>query len=164
MAQREKFDVLTLTDKDKQLLNKFTEKRKLFDAYIESNKLELFTCPGCGYPTLSERGGYEICAVCNWEDDGQDNEHADEIWGGPNQRLTLIENRINIGKALEEIADRWDGAINLHPDEIMRAFKRHEERMNAFDDDEMMDATTDDPIWKAWAAQKKVLLHELIKR
>jgi hypothetical protein len=31
-----------------------------------------YSCPCCGHVTLSERGGYEICAECGWEDDGQD--------------------------------------------------------------------------------------------
>lgn len=31
---------------------------------------ELFACPCCGYLTLSQRGMYEICEVCFWEDDG----------------------------------------------------------------------------------------------
>ena len=31
--------------------------------------MELFICPCCGERTLSELDGYEICAVCNWEDD-----------------------------------------------------------------------------------------------
>ena len=26
-------------------------------------------CPVCGKTTFSEEGGYEICRVCNWEDD-----------------------------------------------------------------------------------------------
>jgi hypothetical protein len=26
-------------------------------------------CPCCGSHTLSKRGAYEICSVCNWEDD-----------------------------------------------------------------------------------------------
>jgi hypothetical protein len=30
---------------------------------------------------LSERGGYEICSVCISEDDKQDDEEADEVWG-----------------------------------------------------------------------------------
>lgn len=53
-----------------------------------------FTCPSCGYPTLSERGGYEICILCSWEDNGQDNENADEVWGGPNHELSLNDNRV----------------------------------------------------------------------
>lgn len=28
-----------------------------------------FACPCCGCLTLEERGGYDICPVCFWEDD-----------------------------------------------------------------------------------------------
>ncbi len=59
-----------------------------------------FTCPCCGYPTLSERGGYDICELCNWEDDGQDDPHADETWGGPNGAYSLSEARLNFKRHL----------------------------------------------------------------
>src|SRR5579863_7782582 len=36
-----------------------------------------YRCPCCHYKTLEERGGYDICPVCFWEDDGQDDEDAD---------------------------------------------------------------------------------------
>ena len=52
-------------------------------------------CPCCGYLTLSERQSYEICSVCFWEDDGQDDPHADEVWGGPNKDLSLTDGRRN---------------------------------------------------------------------
>src|SRR5262245_60974282 len=52
-------------------------------------------CPCCGYRTLGERGVYEICAVCFWEDDGQDDANAGEIWGGPNGTLSLTDARAN---------------------------------------------------------------------
>jgi hypothetical protein len=29
----------------------------------------LIKCPCCGYKTLTEEGGYEICDLCNWEDE-----------------------------------------------------------------------------------------------
>lgn len=29
-------------------------------------------CPCCGFLTLDERGTFEICPVCFWEDDGQE--------------------------------------------------------------------------------------------
>lgn len=61
---------------------------------------EAFTCPCCGYPTLSERGGYEICRLCNWEDDGQDDDRADEVWGGPNSNYSLTEARHNFAQHL----------------------------------------------------------------
>ncbi len=36
-----------------------------------------YRCPCCHYKTLEERGGYDICPVCFWEDDGQDDEDAE---------------------------------------------------------------------------------------
>lgn len=42
-----------------------------------------YRCPCCRYKTLYGRGGYEICKVCFWEDDGQDDHDADEVRGGP---------------------------------------------------------------------------------
>jgi len=54
----------------------------------------LAPCPCCGHATLTERGVYEICPVCFWEDDGQDNADADQWRGGPN-RVSLREARTN---------------------------------------------------------------------
>jgi hypothetical protein len=54
-----------------------------------------YDCPCCGYRTLAERGGYEICPVCFWEDDGQDDHDADRVRGGPNGSLSLTEGRRN---------------------------------------------------------------------
>ena len=54
-----------------------------------------YRCPCCGYRTLDERGGYEICSVCFWEDDGQDDHDADEVRGGPNHDLSLKKARQN---------------------------------------------------------------------
>lgn len=52
-------------------------------------------CPCCGCKTLGERGDYEICAVCFWEDDGQDDDDADEVFGGSNGNLSLTVGRAN---------------------------------------------------------------------
>ncbi|WP_374272169.1 CPCC family cysteine-rich protein [Actinoplanes sp. M2I2] len=32
---------------------------------------------------LAERGGFKICPVCSWEDDGRDDSDADEVMDGP---------------------------------------------------------------------------------
>jgi hypothetical protein len=56
---------------------------------------ELLPCPCCGSKSLEERGAYEVCPVCEWEDDGQDDPNADEIWGGPNGDLSLTKAREN---------------------------------------------------------------------
>ena len=52
-------------------------------------------CPCCGFRTLTEPAAYEICPVCYWEDDGQNDVSADEIWGGPNKDLSLTQARLN---------------------------------------------------------------------
>src|SRR5207253_839828 len=51
-------------------------------------------CPCCRHLTLWKAGhNYEICPVCFWEDDGQDDSDADVVRGGPNGRLSLTEAR-----------------------------------------------------------------------
>lgn len=52
-------------------------------------------CPCCGYDTLDERGDYDICRICWWEDDGQDNHNATAVLGGPNACMSLARARIN---------------------------------------------------------------------
>lgn len=52
-----------------------------------------YSCPCCGHLTLDERGGYEICSECGWEDDGQDDHDADVVRGGPNGRESLSDAR-----------------------------------------------------------------------
>jgi Cysteine-rich CPCC len=54
---------------------------------------EDYTCPCCGHATLSERGGYEICGECGWEDDGQDDHDSAVVRGGPNGRRSLDDAR-----------------------------------------------------------------------
>ena len=62
------------------------------------------TCPCCGYPTIPERAGFDICSLCAWEDDGQDDPGAlgneatapaDVVVGGPNHDYSLREAREN---------------------------------------------------------------------
>lgn len=58
----------------------------------------MVACPCCGWRTIGQRGNYEICKVCWWEDDGQDNENADEIYSGPNAGISLTQGRYNFLK------------------------------------------------------------------
>lgn len=51
------------------------------------------TCPACGYLTLSERCAWDICGICFWEDDGQDEAENKEVWGGPNGDYSLADYR-----------------------------------------------------------------------
>jgi len=73
-------------------LNWFQE----YTGRIESQPSGLpLRCPCCGCRTLGERGGFEICPVCFWEDDGQDDHDADVVRGGPNGALSLTQARAN---------------------------------------------------------------------
>jgi hypothetical protein len=66
-----------------------------FEAYTSQSSVvapatgRLYTCPCCGHAALDERGGYEICGICGWEDDGQDDHDSHVVRGGPNGRLSL---------------------------------------------------------------------------
>ena len=42
---------------------------------------KLYVCPCCHNNTLSERGQYFICPVCDWEDDGLDENHVSHCNG-----------------------------------------------------------------------------------
>lgn len=52
-----------------------------------------YTCPCCGHRTLPERGLYDWCPECGWEDDGQDNHDSDVVRLGPNGAWSLQEAR-----------------------------------------------------------------------
>jgi hypothetical protein len=57
-----------------------------------------FKCPCCGFLTLPELNTYEICPVCFWEDDGQNDSDADVVRGGPNYDLSLSQGRKNFSE------------------------------------------------------------------
>lgn len=52
-------------------------------------------CLCCGNRTLSAPGTFELCPVCWWQDDGQDESDADVVRGGPNGTLSLTGARAN---------------------------------------------------------------------
>lgn len=61
---------------------------------VVGNEPKLYRCYCCGYKTLEERGGYDICEVCYWEDTGSNEE---ERHSGPNH-MTLKEGKRNFRK------------------------------------------------------------------
>lgn len=58
---------------------------------IKSEDVLKNSCPTCGYLTLDERNGFDICSICFWEDDGKDDFEVNEN-SGPNH-MTLREGR-----------------------------------------------------------------------
>lgn len=59
------------------------------------------SCPVCGYLTLDERSVYDICLICFWEDDGDDDFESERI-SGPNH-MTLTEGRGLFFKVKEKL-------------------------------------------------------------
>jgi Cysteine-rich CPCC len=82
-----------------------------------------YHCPCCYYPTLETRGSFEICAVCYWEDDGQDDQDSDRVRGGPNGHLSLLEARKSFSAfgACEQAMIEHVRA----PTEIEKSFRKH---------------------------------------
>lgn len=164
-AYPKKFDASKITNEDKLILSHFFKRRKIFDDYLKANEIKLFTCPSCGYPTLNERGGYEICTICDWEDDNQDNETADEIWGGPNSNLSLTESRLQIGHVLNHLARDLHGAANLSAKEVLEILKDRDAKIDAFQKENISDRThRNEPIWTKYSELKKTTLNQLIKK
>lgn len=72
------------------------ERRQWFDQFgSQIAPGNPYSCPCCGYPTLPSRAGNDICELCDWEDDGQDDSSSDEVRGGPNGQYSLTEAREN---------------------------------------------------------------------
>jgi hypothetical protein len=135
----------------------------VFDEYILRQNLKIFTCPGCGYPTLSNRGVFEICIVCDWENDRQDDKTADEEWGSPNGSLSLTENRINIGKASEQIAFSKAGAIISEPSDVFAIIQYYSDKLEETSSKMTGSETMEHPLWNELKGIYSELPQALIK-
>ncbi len=63
---------------------------------MEASGIEIrFRCPCCGYRTLKTPGTMELCPVCWWEDDGQEDGDAGEVRLTVNGALSLTEARMH---------------------------------------------------------------------
>ncbi|MEJ0049461.1 MAG: CPCC family cysteine-rich protein [Rhodospirillales bacterium] len=67
--------------------NKSSERRPFCNISHATEAVPTYRCPCCRSLTLCSRAQDEICPVCYWEDDGQDDHDADQIRGGPNRNL-----------------------------------------------------------------------------
>ncbi|MCF8255397.1 MAG: hypothetical protein K9I36_16210 [Bacteroidia bacterium] len=126
--------------------------------------MKYFTCPGCGFPTLSSRGNYQICSVCNWEDDNQDDKSEDEIWGGPNSTLSLTENRLNIGNILKYLEDSLNGKINDNPKDVISILTNHDNKIKTIIENIPETDIVSDTILTEYTQQSESVLYDLIKR
>ena len=64
---------------------------------------EKHLCPVCGEYYFSEKGSYEICPVCGWEDDPVQ-ENDPDFAGGAN-KMSLNEAIFEYGEMIDEEFD-----------------------------------------------------------
>ncbi len=160
-----------LNHSDIELLNFLLKRREIFDAYIDKNKLNLFTCPGCGYPTNSTRAEYDICVICDWEDDGYD-DNSKSIFddflvknkiSGPN-RISLIDNRLVISRLLFEIAKKENGQIVDDPKLVLVILEKNRMILRRIYKSIPGTADKSHVGWKEAAGIKLKILDELVAR
>jgi hypothetical protein len=154
-----------------QTRSTFQERRAWFDAFYERFNVGLrhapdygvrFTCPCCGYPTLYERRGHEICRLCQWQDDGQDDPCADEVYGAPNYDYSLTEARQNFDRFLAMYRPDNDPRIGGPDSATTLAAKQ--EIIRAFDSMIGAEEPTRVQLWTVVDQHLRVLLHESRRR
>jgi hypothetical protein len=122
--------------------------------------LDRYVCPCCNYPTLIGRNSYEICGLCFWEDDGQDENNANEVVGGPNQDYSLTEARNNFVQYLSmyrpadttafnrrnkdrimEIKEIYDNLLKMETKTEMQIFKSELRKARKLEEKSVRDMT-----------------------
>ena len=69
---------------------------------VKMNYSRKYACPCCGYYTLEEYRGYEICEICYWEDDPLQAENH-HLYGANNISLEQArENYRSFGASARE--------------------------------------------------------------
>ncbi|MCY7293332.1 MAG: hypothetical protein LH615_14225, partial [Ferruginibacter sp.] len=95
--------------------------------------------------------------------DGQDDDDADEILGGPNYELSLTENRLKIGKQLMNIAKSVNGEINTDPKIILIILLAHEANVSDILNKIPDDANLNHPLINQYENAGQELLRSLVK-
>ena len=121
-------------------------------------------CPCCGYPTLEERGIFEICKLCNWEDDGQDDSYVDEVWGGPNYELSLTASRVKIGSELSKLAIELNGKVVTDPEIFFDILEHHSKRMHHITEKMTGDEDNKHPLWDEYRKTSVLIKRDLIQK
>lgn len=140
-------------------------KRKAEESAVEGPRGVRYLCPCCGYPTLEEkRPSWDICELCDWEDDDQDDPKADEVWGGPNKLLSLTEARNNF-KRWSNKRDLSDAATSQFYVNTPKEAQAKRTIMQAFDsmkgESEPAKLTE---LWQQVYSSEAVLVNELFRK
>lgn len=119
----EHFDENLLTPMDRELLADHGRRRDMFARSLTDSNIihHKHLCPACGFPTLNERAGYEVCVICLWEDGVPE---ADPTLVAPPNYTSLMQERINISGMLRAFEQTHE--IDYAIDTVVRSIKRFE--------------------------------------
>lgn len=151
-------------EKIKAILEFFQNRRVAFNNYISHNGLQkrITTCPSCGFPTLHPPAIQEICDVCNWQNDGQDDADADSVAGGPNGKLSLTDSRIEFGLELDENGFDMNASIIRNPEIILTVLKEYDQKLNDAAIDTIDENSIDNPN-NPYTIMRSKLIDEIFK-
>lgn len=80
----------------------FKKRRAFFKQYLQLYHVQKYVCESCGFPVLDDKGVYDVCIICNWEDNGYNDEQAEDPNHSCTEKLTLTAYRIQIAKEILE--------------------------------------------------------------
>ncbi len=96
-----------------------------------------FVCDCCGYRTLLSKGSYEICDVCDWEDDEVAGRAGVDTFSGPNN-MTLREGRANFAQHGASDLRARGRVRDPKPEETVRPLVRNGDRFEVLVETERM--------------------------
>ena len=88
--------------KDEKIIAEFFKRRDIFDTYLKKTSIQRFTCPSCGYPTLSERIRMKFVTYVIGKMTGKIIKTQIMFMGGPNKYRSLTESRLRIRKKFKD--------------------------------------------------------------
>lgn len=91
-----------LVDFECDIIGDFKKRRAFFKRYLEMYHVQKYVCESCGFPIFDDEGAYDICRICDWEDNGYNDEHEDWPNHSAGEKLTLTDYRIQSGEEVLE--------------------------------------------------------------
>ncbi|QTD38698.1 hypothetical protein JL193_05375 [Polaribacter batillariae] len=88
------------TSHELKILQNYEDRKNLFESYLKQYEELSFICASCGYPTINKPASYEVCSICEWEDNGYNDNQLFRFNHATHEPLTLFEYRINIGEQI----------------------------------------------------------------
>lgn len=84
------------------IIEDFKKRRAFFKKYLEVYHVQKYICESCGFPIFDDEGANDICRICDWENNGYNDEREDWLNQSAGEKLTLTDYRIQRGEEVLE--------------------------------------------------------------